>query len=447
MAEAILSATAVDTDVLSPALSYGLNPSGSWCLTKREATVFALGSSYSPTSVKMISIPFGSSNEWLVPESVVFTAIFENTHGSLEAWPATPDANCLFERIDVRLAGQLIESVSESNRVNELFTRLTMSSDKKRQAAQMGFGTAVTNVAPEWDAAQKHFANKIPHSAKKKIMWKVNVSGLLAQHRWIPLYALSGLGLVINFYLAPANQSLISKAPVVDTTEYSQQYLLSDVRALCTMQTISDELMEGFMSQLVQGSALRIPIKKLESIWSYIPTNTASRFDVPMSRTYTRLCSLFASFVREGLTEATDVLTNGEGRNKLCNSFYTHTLSAETLSYSLQLGTRRVPDNNAVGFAEHWHRLMNCVGLGSSLAHSTGITYEDYSNHSYAIGICTEKIPHLASTGENLSNTSTIHLKLEGFGTTVAHLPTRCHLVAQTDAILEIRDTTVELFE
>ena len=74
MAEAILAATSVDTDVLSPSLSYGLNPSGSWCLGKREATVF--GSSYSPSSVKMLSIPFGSSTEWLVPESVVFSAIF-----------------------------------------------------------------------------------------------------------------------------------------------------------------------------------------------------------------------------------------------------------------------------------------------------------------------------------------------------------------------------------
>ncbi len=123
MAEAILSATAVDTDVLSPSISYGLNPSGSWCLGKREATVFALGSSYSPTSVKMLSIPFGSTTEWLVPESVTFSAIFENTDDNLDAWPATPDANCLFERIDVRLGGNLIESVTESARCNQLFTR------------------------------------------------------------------------------------------------------------------------------------------------------------------------------------------------------------------------------------------------------------------------------------------------------------------------------------
>ncbi len=232
-----------------------------------------------------------------------------------------------------------------------------------------------------------------------------------------------------------------------NSATYSQTYRLTDVRAMCTMQTISDELMESFMGQLVQGSALRLPIKKVDSIWSYIPNSTASRFDVPMSRAYTRLCTLFASYIKEGTTEATDVLTNGEGVNKLCNSFYVHTGSAETLEYSLQLGTLRVPDNNAVGFAEHWHRLLNCVGLGSSLAHSTGITYADYATHSYCQGICTEKIPHLAATGENLSNTSTYFSENCRFGAQAADLPTRCHLVAQTDAIIEIRDSTVEIFE
>ncbi len=69
--EAILASQAVDTDVLSPSLSYGLDKTGSWCLGRREATVYALGSSYSPSGVKMVSVPFGSTTEWLVPESVV----------------------------------------------------------------------------------------------------------------------------------------------------------------------------------------------------------------------------------------------------------------------------------------------------------------------------------------------------------------------------------------
>ena len=59
----------------------------------------------------------------------------------------------------------------------------------------------------------------------------------------------------------------------------------------------------------------------------------------------------------------------------------------------------------------------------------------------------TEKVGHLASTGENLSGTSTIFLKMAGFGSQAADLPSRAHLVSMYQACIEIRDTTVELFE
>ena len=207
------------------------------------------------------------------------------------------------------------------------------------------------------------------------------------------------------------------------------------------MCTISDELMEVYQQQLLQGSPLRIPIKKIESMYSYIPSSvTSGKFDVPMSRAYTRLCTLWASFAQEPPAD-------GSGKNKLCNTFYTHTGSAETFAYSLQLGTQRIPDNDAVGFGEAWIRLLQAVGISGSLSHATGITYADYATNSFAVAVDTEKISNLASTGVNLSNTSTIFLKISGFGTQTAHLPSRCHLIAQTDAIVECRDTTVELFE
>ena len=430
--EAILSSQSVDTDVLSQSLKYGLPASGSWCLGKREATVYALGSSYSPSGVKMIIIPFGSTTEWLVPESVVFSANFNPVGGT--CFPASPDANVLFERIDLRLGGQLIESVTEANRVNELFTRLTMSPQKKVNLAQMGFGTQVPTTEPDWSSAQNHEAGVV--AATKRIHWKCNVSGLLTQHLWIPLYALSGLGLVVNMFLAPGAESLIAST---DGATYVQDYTLTDVKSLCTMCTISDQLMESFQGQLLNGTALRIPIKKVESMWSYIPNNIPSKFSIPMSRTYTRLCSLFASFVQEP-NPATPKL-------KLCNQFYTHTASAETLEYSLQMGTRRVPDNNVVGFSESWMRLLNCIGIGNSLSHSTGISFADYATNSYALGICTEKVPHLASTGENLSGTSTVFLNINGFGSSAADLPSRAQLCAQFDCVIEVRDSTVEIFE
>ena len=144
----------------------------------------------------MISVPFGSTSEWLVPESIVFSANFNPVGGT--CFPATPDANCLFERIDIRLGGQLVESVTESARCNELFTRLTMSPQKKVNLAQMGFGTQIPTTEPDWSSAQQHEAGVV--AATKRIHWKCNVSGLLSQHLWIPLYALSGMGVVVNFF-------------------------------------------------------------------------------------------------------------------------------------------------------------------------------------------------------------------------------------------------------
>jgi hypothetical protein len=159
---------------------------------------------------------------------------------------------------------------------------------------------------------------------------------------------------------------------------------------------------------------------------------------VPMSRAYTRLCGFVATFAQEPVAA---------GKNGLCNTFYTHAGSSETLSYRLQMGTKKNPDNDSVGYSEAWWHLLNSIGISGSLAHSTGVTYNDYSQHSFCIGVDTETIAHLASSGENLSNTAVIQLKVSGFGTLPEHLPTRAHLIAQYDSVCEVRDTSVDFFE
>jgi hypothetical protein len=224
-------------------------------------------------------------------------------------------------------------------------------------------------------------------------------------------------------------------------TTYSQTFQLTDAKAMMSMCTLDDSLMESFQGQLINGSALRIPFKRIESMWSYIPSSaTNAKFDISLARSYTRLCSLYASFCQEPPAD-------GAGKLKLCNSFYTDTGSAETLAYNWQLGSKKVYDNDSVGFAEAWWRLMNCVGIAGSLSHATGISYADYSTNSFAICADMEKISHLASTGENISNVSQVVLRVSGFGDQASELPSRCHLVAQHDCIVEVRDTQVELWD
>ena len=435
--EAVISSESANTDVLpmNGALSYGLDPSGSWCTHKRDATVYALGSSYSPNGVRMIQIPFGSSNEWLIPESILFSAQLQNLENKpLQA--ATPDPNCLIERVDIRVGGILAESITENARCSTLFTRLTMSPTKRLNLEQLGFGTQVSSTPPEWDAAANHLAAQVGNNGTKRIFWKLHLSGLFSQSKWLPLFCLGGSrGIEVNMFLAPFSDSLIANG-----STNSMTYSLQDVQAKCSMMTIDDSLQEKFNEQLLAGSALRIPLKKVTSIMNYIAASATSHsFDIAMSRSFTRLAQIYATFFH-GAPSAT---------NMLCNSFYVpssaHT--KENLAWSLQLGTRRLPDVDSVGLSESWWRLMTCVGIAGSLAHSNGITRADYESNSYVVGIDCERLSHLASTGENLSNTSTLHVRFKEVGSTSSDLPSQCQLIAVSDAILEIRDTQTEIFE
>jgi hypothetical protein len=316
-----------------------------------------------------------------------------------------------------------------------------MSPSKKLNQAQMGFGTKLPTAVPYFDACKNHEAEPVAAAPAPgvRIFWKLNLSGLLSQNRWVPLYALSGNGLSINMYLAPFEDSLIRGGTATSHTN-SMIYELSDVQAKCRMNTIDDSLMESFQEQLVQGAALRLPLKKLDSVYNYVTPSASNNFDIALSRNYTRLASLWATFAREPLAD---------GTRMLANTFYVpnDAVTQEALSYFLQLGTRRIPDQDSVGFKEAWWRLLNCIGIQGSLAHSNGITKEDYKDNTFCIAVSTEKIDHLASSGENLSNTSTLFLKFKNVGVSSADLPSRVHLIAQYDAIVEVRATTVEIFE
>ena len=317
--------------------------------------------------------------------------------------------------------------------MDQLFTLLTMRPARSDNLGMLGFGAQPGDIS----IAANHKAVHVPAGASKRIFWKCNLSGLLNNPKWIPLYALSGMGLQVIFTLAPVAETLIKKVGLVD---YSQSYRLTDVKSLGSMMLLSDEIQDSFNSSLLSGTALRIPIKKLSSFWSYLSnTAAASVFDIPISRNFTRLASLYCSFVQEH--------PDGTGELNIANQFYVDPLSSESLTVSLHLGTKALYDVPVVGFKECWHRLLSTIGIQGSLSHASGIRYADYSTNSFAVAADCKQIPHLASSGINLSNTSVIFLKFAGFGTTTASLPSRAHIILQHDCIIECLDTSVSIYE
>ena len=84
----------------------------------------------------------------------------------------------------------------------------------------------------------------------------------------------------------------------------------------------------------------------------------------------------------------------------LANTFYVPSddVTKEKISYFLQMGTRRIPDMDSVGFKESWLRLMDCVGIGGSLAHSNGITMAESAINQTFTGLLSHDTLHHAWT-------------------------------------------------
>ena len=74
---------------------------------------------------------------------------------------------------------------------------------------------------------------------------KFDLSGLFNCGKFLPLFALGGLGLQIQLTLAPAAEAMILSHTVNSvTTNFSQDYVLTDIRLLSDMISLSGALQE-----------------------------------------------------------------------------------------------------------------------------------------------------------------------------------------------------------
>ena len=190
---------------------------------------------------------------------------------------------------------------------------------------------------------------------------------------------------------------------------------------------------------LLSGQSLRLPIKSWECIVNFLPADSSGQFDVAMSKNYTRCATLLFSFNQN------DPADNG-GEAKLVNTHYFPSGNKEDASFHLALGSKRVPDNDAVGASEHWYRLQRALGVYESLAHSLGVDEDSYTSNCFLGGLDLEALPMVSASGENLSTGQTIFLKCRNFGSAPADVPRRCTLCAHFESIISISDTVTELF-
>ena len=119
--------------VLLDKLRFTPSPGASYVLNKDVVRYYPSGSSiYSPSSgqrVCKINIT-GAANQWINPQSLRLVFDLKETEGVHKLQPLV-GAHGFWRRLDVRMGGVQVESISQMNRVQELF--LMLSSDQARQ--------------------------------------------------------------------------------------------------------------------------------------------------------------------------------------------------------------------------------------------------------------------------------------------------------------------------
>ena len=427
-------------------LSLQQNPSLSWVQRRNWASVHCATPTANPGGVNVVVLNLSSATQWADPLSHTITFKVQNT-GSTDLEFISSNPTMLFERLEVRLGNTIVEDIQGFNRLSEIFT-IYQSTGKRYQTAQMGFGvrdkltatgsTAPLDVGPQLMHSVNFKPEKIAAGASKRVLMKLNVSGLMSQNKWIPLWALNG-GAELRLTLANPEEvvKLNTEASTPAPTQ-SKSYNLSEIAMQVAMCTLDSELQEKYFQQLAGGAPLLMHLQGWSHQQVFLAAASTGDCNVSFSKPLSRLGSIFVTMAPAlGQTEI-------HAGIQYANTFAAYRQNRENFECYIQLGSERVPDAPIQGYVQAYDRLLQAMGIHSSNAQDIGVDMDSYSSLHFMIGLDLEKVPGLLTTGHNIGAGQEIRVNIKNFADS-GNKPERCYIALHYDVFYEIRAGSVTL--
>jgi hypothetical protein len=224
------------------------------------------------------------------------------------------------------------------------------------------------------------------------------------------------------------------------------QYHLEMCQIKADVCTLDNALDNSYTSHLLNGRNLNIVYN---TFISNIQTITAADTQINVSRSLTRLKSVFLTLIRTANAQRVKWYLNE------FNSFYspmagdtlteftTNVQASEIESLQLQIGSFLIPQYPIRSHAECFYSLRKALGIASNNIANVDIEGNAYRNNKFIVGLDCEKILGLAFTGQNTKNSlMTVRLK-----TIVANQATRIQILLTAEMILEISDSGITVFD
>ena len=430
-------------DVLVDGLSFKLKNSAKYVTDRRSVTFHPSGSNVYKTSsgTKVLKIQL-TGDSWLVPDSVRLMFNLKNESADAAKRLRTLSGPWSFwRRMRVLCGGQVVEDFDYA-RTSEMLCQLH-SVDTRDNDDVEGFGYRYDDAANS-GAATTGSLPGIPGGESRRVSFKLQ-SGLLNQSKWLPIrYA--PLTLELELVNSSTDPIVAPDGSTFTTANTSTEWAIEDCQLKADLCTLDNSVDNQIADHLLSGKALPI---NFQTFISQSQVVSGQSLSVNVSRAVTRLSSIFVSF--------NGAIAN-EVRAKAFNTFFHPMANAAEydpsfeLEYQIQVGSKLFPEYPVTSLAEAFAALRKALSeANGSHYHALSIKAPRYQKDKFVIAVQTSKLLTAGFTGINTRSGDLMTIKAKAVGggsfNPSTHMPTEMHVVLESDQILEIRDTGVQVFD
>ena len=392
------------------------------------------------------------------------------------------DPILFFKRVRVLAGGQILEDISDYNRVHEMFSILRAKHSRDNEAAE-GFGVffdddefGKLDVMPDVgqdgviDNLNKLKVTRgltaykfsgISQGQSQRVLFKP-LLGILNQPKFLPIrYMPLTIELeLVNDMTEPVLSNFTTTTGAdFSNTNTSVSWSIENVEVKVDLISLDNGLDNTYAQHLSSGKPL--PINYNTFVSQVQTISKEPKPSVNVTRALTRLKSVFVTLDKD-LTD--DKKAHRPGL-KPWNLFWSpmhienddgtalqnHTLpqynSDGEFNFSIQIGSKLFPEYPIRSHSEAYYNLKKTLGVQSSHVHSFDINSKQYRDYRMVLGIDTEKVLDPGWTGLSIRAGDLMRIVFEYRRAEAARQADRTHIVLHSDQIVEIRDSGVVVFD
>ena len=121
--------------------------------------------------------------------------------------------------------------------------------------------------------------------------------------------------------------------------------------------------------------------------------------------------------------------------------------SAGEFEAQLQLGSKLYPEYPIRSHSESYYQLRKTLGIQSSTLHNFDITKHDYQNWKFIWATDMERVLEAGFTGMNTRNSDILNIRFDHMDSNAANYAQSIHIVLHADAVMEVKDTGIVVYD